>query len=257
MSEIINMDKKVLLVLLLMSSCVLQAPPAEDTMMELPAVGGNELVIEHKGYTVNYNRTLRIPNWVAYELTDEETRGESQRSDRMFRKDPELKGTQAMREDYSGSGWTKGHMAPAADFRWDDDAMDETFYLSNVCPQSEELNSGDWEYLERQVRNWARRYGKAWVVSGPIVGADYETIGERDVAVPESFFKAVLVHDGISYSSIAFIMGNDAERYYLRDCAVSINELEKKTGFDFFPALDDSFEEEVESDVDLQVWSIR
>ena len=251
------MDKRPLIILLILCSCTFQAPPQEDVLMELPAMEANEIIIEHKGYTLSYNRELRIPNWVAYELTDEETRGDNQRADRMFRMDPDLKGTQAMREDYSGSGWTKGHMAPAADFRWDGDAMDETFYLTNVCPQSEELNGGDWEYLERQVRSWARKYGKVWVVSGPIVGKDYQTIGERDVAIPESFFKAVMIHDGLSYSSIAFVMGNDSARYYLRDCAISVNDLEDKTGLDFFPALDDRFEEEVESGYSLLTWDIR
>jgi len=251
------MKVKVLLPLLLLCACSLQAPPQEDILMELPSISDGEIIIEHTGYTLSYNRGLRIPNWVAYELTDDETRGDADRNDRRFGMDPDLKGTQAMREDYSGSGWTKGHMAPAADFRWDEEAMDETFYLSNVCPQSEKLNSGDWEYLERQIRSWAREYGRCWVVSGPIVGEDYDTIGDRDVAVPDSFFKAVLVHDGFSYSSIAFVMDNDDRRYFLRDCAISVNELEKKTGFDFFPALDDSFEEEVESSYDFQTWNIR
>lgn len=226
--------------------CFFDAP--DVSMLELPATGPKDIILVHSGYVTSYNSSYKIPNWVAYELTEEETNGEAERTERKFRMDPDYKGSQAMREDYANSGWTKGHMAPAADFRWDDDAMDETFYLTNICPQCEELNTGDWEYLERQVRRWAREYGKAWVVTGPIVGDAREgTIGDRHVTVPDAFFKAVLVWTGMRYNSIAFVMGNDSRRYYLQDCALSVNELETLTGIDFFPALDDEYEESVES----------
>lgn len=226
--------------------------------MELPAISTEDRIISHSGYVTCYDAAHCIPAWVAYELTAEETQGDEERGDRMFSMDPLYKSRQAMREDYSGSGWTKGHMAPAADFRWDEDAMDETFYLTNVCPQDKDLNAGDWEYLERQVRRWAKQYGKVWVVSGPIIGqAKNGTIGEHKVTVPDSFFKAVLVYTGSSYEAIGFVMGNDKARYYLKDCAVSINRLEKITGNDFFHSLDDSVEERVEDSYDLKVWSIK
>ena len=240
---------------LLLAACQLPAP--ETNLLELPQINNGDVIIEHTGYVTSYNPKTRIPVWVAYELTDEETRGDEERTDRKFKMDPLYKGTQAMREDYSNSGWTKGHMAPAADFRWDSDAMDETFYLTNICPQCEELNTGDWEYLERQVRYWARDYGKVWVVTGPIVGDAVEgTIGERSVTVPDAFFKAVLVWTGFRYSAIAFVMGNDSQRYYLKDCAMSIDSLEDLTGLDFFPALDDETEELTEKDYTLSVWGI-
>jgi DNA/RNA endonuclease G, NUC1 len=167
-------------------------------------------------------------------------------------------GKQAMREDYWGSGWTRGHMAPAADFAWDDSAMSETFYFMNICPQREELNNNDWQYLEKQVRAWARKYGKVWVVSGPIVGDNiYGTIGKNHVVVPDAFYKVVMVHDGKQYQSIAFVMGNDAERYWLYDCVLTVDELEQRIGVDFYPALPDDIEDDTESRYDLSVWNIR
>ncbi len=149
------------------------------------------------------------------------------REDKMFSMDSNFSGRQARREDYSKSGWTKGHMAPAKDLAWSEDAMDQTFYFMNVCPQDETLNAKDWNYLEKQVRKWAREYGKVWVVSGSL------------------------------YSAIGFVMGNDSERYYLADCSISINDLEAITGIDFFPALPDDIEDLVESDYDLSVWGIK
>ena len=229
-----------------------------EDLLEMPAQKSTDNILRYQGYVSSYNTETLIPDWVAYELTDEETRGDARRTDKTFSMDLRFKGKQAMREDYMGSGWTRGHMAPAGDFFWSDDAMAETFYFMNICPQREELNNKDWQYLEKQVRAWANRYGKVWVVTGPIVGDNiYGTIGRDHVVVPDAFFKAVLVHDGKRYQSIAFVMGNDAERYWLQDCALTIDELEARTGIDFYPALPDDIEEDAESLYDFSVWGIR
>lgn len=240
------------------NSNVLASLLGDDELMELPASDADDIIITHQAFTLCYNPETRIPVWVAYELTADETKGEAGRDNATFRKDPAYKGVQAMREDYSGSGWTKGHMACAGDFHWDTSAMDETFYLTNICPQSEELNGGDWNYLEKRVRSWARQMGSVWVVSGPIVGeGKYGKIGERGVTVPDAFFKAVLACRDGKYQSIAFVMGNDNARYYLADCSMSVNELENITGLDLFPALPDNIEESVESQYNRRDWGIR
>lgn len=227
--------------------------------LELPAFTSAATIVTHDAYTSSYNRQTLIPDWVAYELTAEETEGDLSRDGIEFKMDPDLrKGKQAMREDYSNSGWTKGHMMPAADANTQSSTLEETFYFTNICPQSEVLNAGDWQYLEKRVRSLARKYGKVWVVTGPIVGSNmYGTIGDRDVVVPDAFFKALLIEKGGKYSSIAFIMGNDGDRYYLKDCAMSVNELEEETGIDFFPALPDAVEETVEGTVTLSDWGIK
>jgi len=230
-----------------------------DGALELPAPTGGR-VVEHRAFVSTYNTRTLIPDWVAYELTAEEASGRHERGGIEFKMDPDLRGcTQAMREDYSGSGWTKGHMMPAADAATSSTTMAETFYFTNICPQNEVLNAGDWQYLEKRVRSWAKRYGSVFVVTGPIVGSNkYGTIGERRVTIPDSFFKALMVRreDG-SYSAIAFVMDNDEERYMLKDCSMSINELEALTGMDFFPALDDRIEEKVESSVKRSDWGIK
>ena len=229
-----------------------------DSQLELPAEREGDRIMKYQGFVSSYNPETLIPDWVAYELTAEETSGEATRAEKDFSMDFNYRGKQAKREDYFASGWTRGHMAPAGDFMWDDSAMSETFYFMNICPQREELNNKDWQYLEKQVRAWARKYDKVWVVTGPIVGDNiYGTIGEDHVVVPDAFFKAVMVHDGKQYQSIAFVMGNDAERYWLQDCALTIDELEQKTGLDFYPALPDDIEEDTESRYDFSVWGIR
>ena len=232
--------------------------PLPEGLMELPATSGDDIILTHTGFIISYNAEARLPEWVAYELTADETRGDVDRDESVFRMDPTYKGTQAMREDYFDSGWTRGHMACAADFQWDEDAMNDTFYLTNICPQDEELNKGDWNYLEKQVRRWARDYGKVWVVSGPIVGTNrYGIIGDRGVTVPDSFFKAVLAENRGKYHAIAFVMDNDDKRYWLDDCAMTVDELEDITGLDFFPLLPDEVEKNVESRLTLSFWDIK
>ena len=246
-----------LIITVTMAACdmVLVEPPQG---LEVPAVVAQDNIMEYQGYVTSYNTETLIPNWVAYELTEEETHGDATRDGKEFSMDFNFKGKQARREDYFRSGWTRGHMAPAGDFFWSDEAMAETFYFLNICPQKEELNNKDWQYLEKQVRAWARKYGKVWVVSGPIVGDNiYGTIGEDRVVVPDAFFKVVMVHDGKQYQSIAFVMGNDAERYWLQDCALTVDALEQRTGLDFYPALPDDLEEDAESRYDFSVWGIR
>ena len=238
---------------------VLRSPGLDD-LMEIPALDTDGKIVRHGAYVTSYNTETLIPDWVAYELTAEETGGDKKREGMEFRMDPDLKGvTQAMREDYAGSGWTKGHLMPAADAAFSNSTMAETFYFTNICPQNETLNAGDWQYLEKRVRQWANRYGSVWVVTGPIVGENrYGTIGDRDVVVPDAFYKALLIRKkNGSYSAIAFVMDNDDERYYLKDCLMSVNDLERLTGFDFFPGLDDTVEEKVEGTVRLSDWGIR
>ena len=227
--------------------------------LEIPATSSGRIV-KHGAYVTSYNLETLIPEWVAYELTAEEASERREREGIEFKMDPSLKGvTQAMREDYSGSGWTTGHMMPAADAATSSTEMAETFYFTNICPQNEVLNAGDWQYLEKRVRAWAKRYGSVYVVTGPIVGENkYGTIGERDVVIPDSFYKALLVQrEDRSYSAIAFVMDNDEERYLLKDCYISVNELEELTGLDFFPGLDDRIEEKVEGTVKRSDWGIK
>jgi len=232
--------------------------PVPEGLLELPAVSDGDIILTHKGFVISYDGDAHIPVWVAYELTDEETRGELDRDEYEFKMDPTYGSTQAMREDYYPNDWSRGHMAPAADFEWDAEAMGETFYLTNICPQDRELNKNDWNYLEKQVRRWARYYGKVWVVTGPYIGYNkYGSIGARNVVVPDSFFKAVLAEKNGKFRSIAFMMDNDSERYWLDDCAMTVNDLEEVTGLDFFPLLPDDVEDSVESQLRFSDWEIK
>jgi len=216
-------------------------------------------VIEHMGYTLSYNSSNRIPNWVAYELLDSELYGDFERRDK-FTPDPDIKGRQAYDSDYTGSGWTRGHMANSGDMKWSSQVQKECFYLTNVCPQSEGLNRGAWNDLEKQVRTEAKYYKKVWIVCGPVVGTGrYGTIGSNKVVVPDGFFKALLARrkDG-TYASIAFYFPNESCQRRLSNYALTVNDLEDALGMDLFYTLDDKVQEQVESTYDLwNDWRIK
>ncbi len=229
-------------------------PPLDKALMELPAIKEMDVILVYNSFIVNYNTQRLIPNWVAYELTADEVAGEVPRA-KGFSMDPSYKGKQAMREDYSNTGWDKGHMAPAADMKWSLLAMSESFYLTNCCPQNHDLNGRDWHLLEKYVRDWAVKYGSVWVVCGPYVYAKaHGTIGEREVVVPDGFFKAVLRREGKEYRSIAFVFENNAKRQPLKDAAVSVNDVEALVGYDLFANLNDRIEEGVESQANRKEW---
>ena len=215
-------------------------------------------ILSYKGFTVSYNNNTRLPNWVAYELTATEVAGDLPRKDK-FRPDPAANGPQANKEDYRNSGWDRGHMAPAADMKWDAEAMGESCYFTNICPQNPQLNGGDWKELEEKCRKWAEKHGRLYIACGPIIlGNEHGTIGANEVIIPDKFYKVVLARINGEYRGAGFIFHNSPLRKSkistkppvnrpLESYLVSIDEVEAITGIDFFPALPADTQNRVES----------
>lgn len=225
--------------------------------LELPANSQVEDVVTHIGYTASYNHEMLIPNWVAYELTAEECEG-TLKGKESFCWDLDLKGRQPNREDYKNDQqWDRGHMAPKADMKWSVKAFEESFLLSNICPQNRAFNAGSWASTEKFARRIARRYGSAYIVCGPIVTTNqYGTLGEPKIVIPDAFFKAILIKKGQSYSAIAFVMQNVPETQNIKLCSMSVDDLEQIIGRDLFVGLDDKIEPLVESVVNYSDWGI-
>lgn len=215
--------------------------------------GLSNTVVKYKGFTVNFNKNLHIPNCVTYEITADEAKGRREREGN-FERDKNVIGCPNW-WDYRDSGYDRGHMAPAGDMRWDEKAMNETFYLTNICPQDNELNAGVWNDIELKIREWARRDKSLIVITGPIVNENPETIGQdMDIAVPDAFFKVILSTKTKPMKAIAFICPNRACSGSLNKYVVSVDEVEKQTGMNFFNALPDNVENTIEAQSNLNQW---
>lgn len=251
---------KKLSLLIMLASCLstLFCQNIDLNNIEIPTIMDerSNRVITHKGYTVSYNYDWRIPNWVAYELTDIEVQGEVPRYDR-FKPDPMVpQNVTATTNDYKHSGYDRGHMAPAADMKWDEQAMRESFYLSNICPQNPNLNGGVWKDLEEQVRDLASQKGRIFVVCGPIVNDVSTTIGENKVVVPQAFFKVLLQEEKGEIHTIGFVYENKSGKRPMSTYAMTVDEVETITNIDFFPSLPNKTEKKAESEVDFMKWTI-
>ena len=128
--------------------------------------------------------------------------------------------------------------------------------MTNICPQKAALNSGGWNKLEDKVRDWARRDSAIVVATGPVLSAGMKTIGESRVAVPEHFYKVVFAPYATPRRAIAFLYPNGSSKGAISKYAVTVDEVERLTGIDFFSALDDDEEAEVESRINLLQWEL-
>lgn len=216
--------------------------------------GVPEMILRKTSYIVSYNQETKLPNWVAWHLTSDHTDGPYKRLANFY-EDEDVPQPRATPYDYRGCGWSRGHMCPAGDNKWDSRAMYDTFSLINVCPQNASLNSGLWNSIEISCRNWARKFGGIFIVCGPILmNGEHETIGNNQVIVPEAFFKVVLCLIG-KPKGIGFIVRN-TEGTKKRDLYYnSIDQVERITGIDFFPSLPDGIEDAVESKEDINEWN--
>lgn len=235
-----------------------KTPAAVTEGVEIPAPLDDrpEIILKKKGYTVSFNKELNIPNWVAWVLTPDRLVKNESRTNK-FLPDPELDPAIAVTtDDYKGSGYDRGHMCPAGDNTWHWKAMQESFYMTNMCPQHGNLNRGDWKELEEACREWAQRDKKIYIVCGPILyKGKHKTIGrEHKVVVPEAFYKVILCLESNPQKAIGFVYKNTKGDRPLDAYVNSVDEVERITGIDFFPSLPDSLENALESQKRLSLW---
>jgi endonuclease G len=222
--------------------------------LELPHSKSQENILHHTGYTLSYNLSHKQANWVAYELTAEETKSVFARKNN-FIPDPLLKSGSASNADYQGSDYDRGHLAPAADMGYSNQTMVESFYLSNMSPQTRGFNRGIWKKLEEQVRQWAIENKAVYIVTGGVLTSGLPTLGGNRISIPQYFYKVILDYTEPEIKGIGFIMPNKESKETLKDLAITIDSVEKVTGIDFFYQLPDSQENLIESKKDVTKWS--
>lgn len=222
--------------------------------LEIPDIpsGLKSQIKSYAGFTLSFNSDNRTPNWVGWELLASETDGQQSRSNK-FWQDESLRNCPTS-ENYSRSGYDRGHMCPAADQKWSAQAMADCFVMANMCPQDHALNAGAWQTLEKKERAWAKRDGAIVIVAGPI----YETSDKKRISgirVPSAFFKVLCAPYIDEPRAIAFVYPNMTSPGNMEQYAMSVDEVEKITGFDFFPALPDQLENEIESKYSFREWN--
>ena len=219
-----------------------QAPQSVKSLLGVGIPKGvSNQVINYKAIRVNFNPSLRIPNCVAYELTATmvdmaDAPDHEVRKNYNYARDTQVK-TCPENWEYRGSNFSRGHMAPAMDMRWDKTAMTECFYMTNMCPQETKLNNDHWRVLEEKVHRWAKRDKRLMVYTGPIMGKNPQMIGKnkQNIAVPDAFFKVVYAPE--QGRAIAFIYENKPCPGNISKYAVTVAEVERRTGLSFSNAI--------------------
>ena len=209
--------------------------------------------INHTYFSLSYVAKHRQSEFAYYYLTPESINGGQKRTDN-FRIDPNVKSNPVSSTAYSGSVYDRGHLCPAADMALNLTAMSETFYMSNMSPMTPSFNRGIWASLEDWVRSAALSNKGLYVATGPILSRTCGAIS-GGITVPCTFYK-IAFKDGSNPKMIGFIMANTGSSLALKSFAVSIDEIERSTGLDFFPQLADEIENKLEGVVNLSGWDL-
>ena len=252
-----------------------------DTRYEVPRIiGGNDyysVICEVPTYGVNYiiewNKAKRAQRWTAYQLYSGNSGSNWNRNNWYqtewggdpFQPDPNMPAECRIElSDYRGSGYTRGHMIPSADRLNSKEANEQTFFLSNMHPQKYAINGapGVWGEMENFLRNkWNTRDFRdvLYVIKGGTIqdGQIKEWVSNGRLLVPQYFFMACVCKKGNAYKGIAFWCNHDQPSATVKSCIISIDELETKTGIDFYCNLPDDVENQVENTVDKTFWKVN
>ena len=220
---------------------------------DLKPLGLYDNLISHNYYSLSYSEEHKQAEWVYYKLNSLQLNQTVKRKNN-FRKDPKVIKNSSDLNDYKGSGYDRGHLAPAADMKYNSNSMRESFYLSNVSPQSANFNRGIWKKIEKQIRDWSYMYGELIIITGPILECEnFGKIGTNRVTIPKWYYKVVI--DPNNYKrNLAVLIENTGSSNSVKSYVITIDQLEEFSGIDFFYRLPDLIEESFESTKSLNLW---
>ncbi|MFD2568292.1 DNA/RNA non-specific endonuclease [Pseudotenacibaculum haliotis] len=222
---------------------------AAQELFNLPSEIGNQIIVRPY-YTLSYNNTHEQADWVAYTIYPLHDSLRVKRKDR-FREDPMVLSGSATLKDYKGSGYDRGHLAPSKAMSFSTEAMDASFFMSNMSPQLPGFNRGIWKKLEAQVLDWSKKSDSLYVVTGPVFDSPIGTIGENKVTIPNSYYKTIIRFKDNSISGLAFLLENKKSSASYFDYVTSIDSIEKVTGIDFYHLLNSEEQNRIEANKDL------
>ena len=210
-------------------------------------------LVTHEHFMLSYSERFEQAEWVGYLLKKDHLTYDDRKRP-YFIEDPKVKTKSADWRNYKGSGYDRGHLIPAGDRRFSKQAYNETFYTSNISPQDKDFNAGVWNRLERQIREWTKKYGTLVVFTGGVLEDGLDEIGEEDVAVPRYFYKVIARGEEDNLKLIGFLIPGVESKKPLAEFAVSIDEIEEITGIDFFEKLENKMEAELERKAEKSNW---
>ncbi len=215
--------------------------------------------VNHRAYSIGYDEAHEQAAWAFHELTKASTIGNASRDGLEFMPDKLVKSGSALSADFNRSGFDRGHLVPAADFKCCQDLLIDTFWVSNLIPQDPDCNRNVWNNLEQQTRNWARKKNRVYVFSGPVLKPGLKKIGQYNrISVPESIYKIILHIDdqNLENSQVkAFMVPNSAglgNNFNL--FKASVDDVERATGLDFMAWLPDEIENRLEQTISTARW---
>lgn len=246
------------------------APASEHLCYGAPGTTafGRKLLVR-QGYATLHDDEQKEPLWVMYRLTRAYASGTVKRTDD-FRADPDLpEGMRAELSDYKAGvnrKLNRGHMCPAEDCARSKPIMSETFLLSNMVPQNAQMNSGLWAQIEKRVREYARSYGEVFVITGPLLStmgskrrAVPSPMGANHVAVPVGVYKIVARNSTDGMHALAFEVPNSSVKGGTNEMPrylVSVRQVEKDTGLNFFNALPRTSQDAFEATAATELWPL-
>ena len=202
-------------------------------------------ILHYRKFSLAYNENAEQADWVAYRLYPNSINSAVKRKNN-FRKDYKIITNSASLEDYKGSGYDRGHLAPAKAMSFSEQSVSESFLMSNMSPQLPSFNRGIWKRLEKQVRDWIAISDSLYVVTGPVLNSSLPTIGVNKVSIPRAYYKTILRFYKGDINGIGFLLKHEKSSKKITDFATSIDTIEKITGLNFFYLLDSVQQRKVE-----------
>lgn len=225
-----------------------------------PAIGNWNHILRNEAFMLAYSEKRQNPLWVTYQVT-EKKQGSSKRPSG-FKQDWRSFAS-VSHQDYTGSGYDRGHMAPnyVIASRYGRSAQLDTFLMTNITPQKPKLNQKSWQRLEEVIANdFSEWHGDFWVVTGPIFGENPKTLKNSGVQIPKAFYKILIKpsSQAMPAKALAFIFPQTAKaNASLMTFVTTIDEVEQQTGIDFFHKLDDEFEDNLEASKTPEAWRLQ
>lgn len=212
----------------------------EELLKLIPQRKSADSLLVHNYLIISYSQSLKNPEWTIHKLKKDNILSNTNFRRKNFEADPKLNNNSANSWEFSGSGYERGHMVPAEDMDFDEKAMEETFYMTNVAPQLPQFNRGIWKKMENVVRKNAIHKSEITVITGSFFPEDSLTRIENGIAIPQKFYKVLFHKDSNNISAIAFVLPHEQSSGKISDYAMSIAEAEQKLNTIFFYKIADT-----------------